>query len=211
MGVCLLMGIGKVPNFKGIENFYLIFLFVVPGLVIVYVRSRFISGRVPSHTENALGYLVLSILYYAFTLPIIEWALNIREPLIERAAVWIGLTLVGPAIFGVLLGAWAQKEWGGCIAHKLGLDTIHVIPAAWDWRFSKIPRGGMFMRVTLTSGESVAGFFGSRSFASSDTAERDLYIEEEYTVDGGQWEARADRVGILIPAKEIRYIEFWEP
>lgn len=32
--------------------------------------------------------------------------------------------------------------------------------------------------VTLEDGEMVAGFFGTNSFASSDTAERDLYIEE---------------------------------
>jgi len=50
------------------------------------------------------------------------------------------------------------------------------------------------------------------SFASSDTSERDLYIEEEYTVtDQGKWESRPERVGILISAKEIRYIEFWTP
>jgi hypothetical protein len=197
---------------NNIDTFYLIISFIVPGLVIVYVRSRFISGRVPSHTDNVLGYCVLSILYYAFMLPIVELALNIREPWIERAAVWITLILIGPAAFGLLLGAWAQKEWGSWFADRLGLDTIHVIPAAWDWRFSKIPPDGMFVMVTLTSGERVAGLFGPRSFASSDTGERDLYIQEEYTVDDeGKWEARPAKVGILIPVKEIRYVEFWEP
>ena len=65
---------------------------------------------------------------------------------------------------------------------------------------------------TLTTGESVAGLFGAGSFASSDTEERDIYIEEEYTVsDDGSWKPRETKVGILIPVKEIRYIEFWEP
>jgi hypothetical protein len=68
----------------------------------------------------------------------------------------------------------------------------------------------MFVMVTLTSGERVAGLFRDHSFASSDTGERDLYIEEEYTVtDEGVWEARAEKVGVLISAKEIRYVEFW--
>jgi hypothetical protein len=194
------------------ENFYILLFFIVPGLVIVYVRSRFISGRTPSHTENILGYLVLSLLYYSITLPFMEQAFTIREPWIARAAVWIALTLIGPAIFGLILGVWAQKEWGPRIAHALGLTTIHVIPAAWDWRFSKIPRGGMFVMVTLTSGERVAGFFGPKSFASSDTGERDLYLEEEYLVnESGEWDSRSAKVGILIPVKEIRYVEFWEP
>jgi hypothetical protein len=196
---------------KAPESIYVLLFFVVPGLVIVYVRSRFISGRTPSHTENVLGYLVLSLLYYSIVLPFIEYALSIREPWAARAAVWIVLSLVGPAVFGLLLGVWAQKEWGVWIADKMRLSTIHVIPAAWDWRFSKMPRGGMFVMVTLTSGERVAGLFGARSFASSDTGERDLYIEEEYDVDDDRWEARPARVGILIPVKEVRYIEFWEP
>jgi hypothetical protein len=201
-----------VPDLKDINNLYLVFLFIVPGLIVVYVRARFISGRMPSHTENVLGYFVLSVVYYALTLPIFEWALSVHDPWIERAAVWITLSLIGPAVFGLLLGAWAQKEWGIRIANELGLSTIHVIPAAWDWRFSKIPQGGMFVMVTLTGGQSVAGYFGAKSFASSDTAERDLYIEEEYEVtDEGEWSPRPAKTGILIPVKEIRYIEFWEP
>src|SRR5579872_1825762 len=200
-----------MPEVLKAENFYLVLFFIVPGLVIVYVRSRFISGPTPSHTENVLGYVVLSLLYYSVTLPFIEQVLAIREPLVERAAIWVALTLGGPAPLGLLLGAWAQKECGVWLADKIGLSTIHVIPAAWDWRFSKIPRGGMFVMVTLTSGERVAGLFGPKSFASSDTAERDFYIEEEYNVDGDKWEARSAKVGILIPVKEIRYVEFWEP
>ncbi len=201
-----------MPDFKEIDNFYLVLAFIVPGLVIVYARSRFISGRTPSHTENILGYVTISLVYYALTLPIIEFVLSIEKPWVARAAVWILLTLVGPALFGLFLGVWAQREWGAQIALGLGLSTIHVIPAAWDWRFSKIPRGGMFVMVTLTTGESVAGFFGPNSFASSDGGERDIYIEEEYSVgDTGAWLPRPAKVGILIPVKEIRNIEFWEP
>ena len=65
---------------------------------------------------------------------------------------------------------------------------------------------------TLTTGQSVAGFFGANSFASSDGDERDIYIEEEYSVDDeGKWVPRPAKIGILIPMKEIRNIEFWEP
>jgi hypothetical protein len=201
-----------MPDFKGVENLYIILAFIVPGLVVVYVRSRFITGRSPSHTENVLSYLTLSLLYYALTLPFIEPALNVKGPWIARAAIWICLTLIGPSILGLFLGAAAQKGLGNWATDKLGLSAAHVIPAAWDWRFSTTPRGGMFLMVTLTSDERIAGFFGVRSFASSDTGERDLYLEKEYTVtDDGSWQSRADKVGILIPGKEIKYVEFWEP
>src|SRR5262249_29872947 len=116
------------------------------------------------------------------------------------------------AIFGMLLGISAQKEWGSRIASWFNLSTVHVIPTAWDWRLSRVSRGGMYVMVTLSSGGRVAGFFGPNSFASSDSDERDIYVEEEYTVDEtGKWEARTEKVGVLIPAKEIKYIEFWQP
>lgn len=199
-------------NFWGIDNFYLILTFIVPGLIIFYVRSKFITGRTRSHTENILSYLVLSLVYYALIIPIIEVALSIRHPWGIRALIWICLTLIGPALLGFLLGAEAQKEWLTQITNKLHLSVIHVIPAAWDWKFSKIPVGGMFIMVTLTSDERVAGFFGNASFASSDSGERDLYLEEEYVItDEGAWQARPDKVGIFIPVREIKYVEFWEP
>lgn len=196
-------------DFKEVEYLQLTLLFVVPGLIALVVRSRFITGRTPSAKENVLAFVVLSLVYYSFIIFIIEPALSVREPWIARAVIWIGIILFGPAIFGVVLGIAAQREWATRIANRFNITIVHIIPAAWDWRFSSIPRG-MFVMVTLTSGEQVAGFFGRNSFASSDASERDLYIEEEYTVsETGDWEARTEKVGVLIAAKEIRYIEFW--
>lgn len=216
-------------DFKGIDNFYLVLVFIVPGVIALSVRSKLITGRTPSSTENILTFLVLSLVYYSFTIFFIQAALNVQQPWFARAAIWICLVLIGPAIFGFVLGVAAQKEWFSCsveyiirvaakhewtrwIANKLDLSIVHVIPASWDWRFSKMSRGGAFIMVTFVSGEEVRGFFGSESFASSDTGERDLYIEEEYTISPeGKWEPRAEKVGILIPVKEIKHIEFWQP
>jgi hypothetical protein len=200
-----------MPDLKGVSNLYLIFGFIVPGLVIVYVRSRFITGRAPSNTENIVSYFALSTLYYALTLPISEWALTIQGPPTARVVIWIGNIFLGPALLGLILGAAGQRGWGNWLADKLRLSTVHVIPTAWDWRFSTIPRNGLFLMVTFSSGEQVVGFFGGRSFASSDSGERDLYIEEEYILnEDGSWQARPERVGILIPVKEIKYVEFWD-
>ena len=201
-----------MPDFKTIENFQLIVLFIVPGLIALFVRSRFIAGRRPSITENLLIFVVLSLFYYSFTIFFLEKALSVRDPWIAEALIWISLVLLGPALFGFVLGIAAQREWFTHFANWLGFAVVHIIPAAWDWRFSSIPREGLFVMVTLNSGERVAGLFRANSFASSDMSERDLYIEEEYTVtDAGEWESRPEKVGILISGKQIRYIEFWNP
>lgn len=194
------------------EDFYLALFFVVPGIITLFVRSRFITGRTPSIKENVFAYFVLSLIYYSSTILFIEQAMAVRDPWLLRAAIWIALVLIGPAVFGLILGIAAQKEWIHRIADYFDLSIVHVIPTAWDWRFCKMPRDGLFVMVTLTNGATVAGHFGSRSFASSDTGERDLYIQEEYTITAdGRWEARPEKVGILIPAREIRHVEFWQP
>lgn len=190
----------------------LVFVFLVPGLIIVFVRSKFIVGRRPTLAEAILVYVILSAIFYCAAFPLLEWAQTDEGPIWLRVLRWFGLTIAGPALFGVGLGVFTQRQLGTRLAARFGLSIVHVIPAAWDWRFSGLPKGGMFMKVTLTSGGSVYGLFGSRSFASSDGGERDLYIEEEYEVDAeGRWLARPERVGILISSKEIRYIEFWDP
>src|SRR6266481_2376269 len=110
-----------MPDFKGVENFHLILLFVVPGLVALSVRSKFITGRTPSLTENILSFVVLSLVYYSLTIFFVERALTVQEPWLGRALVWILLILVGPALFGFVLGVAAQKEWSTWLADKLGL------------------------------------------------------------------------------------------
>lgn len=199
-------------DLKGLEYFQLVIFFIVPGLIALFVRSRFIAGRSPSVKESTLIFVVLSLFYYSLIILFIEPAFSIREPWVLRVSIWVLLILVGPAIFGFALGIAAQREWFTRLANSLGFAVVHIIPAAWDWRFSSIPGEGFFVMVTLNSGERVAGLFAKSSFASSDARERDLYIEEEYTVtDQGNWEVRPERVGVLISAKEIRYIEFWTP
>ncbi|MGH9563366.1 MAG: DUF6338 family protein [Terracidiphilus sp.] len=199
-----------MPDFKGLENLHLILLFVVPGIVALSVRSKFITGRIPSLKEDVLAFVVVSLIYYSATVPFIDPSWLVKEPGGLNLWSWIALVLIGPGIFGLILGIGSQMEWAGWIADKFGFSIVHVIPTAWDWRFSKMPRNGLFVMVTLTDGSTVAGHFGSSSFASSDTKERDLYLEEEYQISRAwRWEQRSEKVGILIPAREIRHIEFW--
>jgi hypothetical protein len=201
-----------MPYLKGPENFYLILVFIVPGVIALFVRAKFITGRTPSTAENFLTFFVLSLIYYSFTVLFIKKALAVRELWPLWAVIWITIVLIGPAVFGLVLGIATQKAWIHRLANYFDLSIVHVIPTAWDWRLSKTPRGGMVVLVTLNDGSKVGGLFGSNSFASSDAGERDIYLEEEYNVtDEGRWERRSERVGILIPAREIRYVEFWQP
>ncbi len=198
-----------MPDMKGLANVQLIIAFIVPGLIITYVRSRFITGRMGKLSEDGLAHLALTIVYYGLTLPLIE-AIVIMPSGPAKNLCWVLLIAVGPALFGMVLGVSAQYEWIRRLAHKFGMRPVHSTPNSWDWRFSRC-NDDTFIMVTLADGSTACGIFGNRSFASSDPSERDIYIQELWDVpdDGSPW-TRLDPVrGVLIPAKEIRYVNFW--
>lgn len=195
-----------MPNIKSLDTVYLVLTFLVPGLVATFVRAQFITGRVPSHAEAALTYLTLSLIYYALALPIVGHSIpnQISESITTFA--WVVLIFVGPALFGLLLGLNAQKEWLRKILRRMGLYPVHVVPAAWDWKFGNMKEE--WVLVVLKNGTRWAGFCGQASFTSSDPKERDVYVEKVYELDKDDlWQPRESSV--LITAGEISTIEFW--
>ena len=195
-----------LPGLNSIDSVYLILAFLVPGLIACFVRAQFITGRTPSHAESALTYLTLSVIYYALAFPILEFALSVQEPGYRKAAAWFALVFVGPAIFGLTLGINAQREYTRRFLKWIGLNPVHVMPTAWDWKFAGMKE--QWILVVLKDGTKFAGFCGIGSFMSSDPKERDLYIERVYELDGQDvWHPREN--GVLIMPGEIRSIEFW--
>lgn len=194
----------ELPDLK---NVYLITAFIVPGLIIIYMRSRFVTGRMEKMSDAVLGYLVVTLIYYGLSVPAIAGILSLEQGL-RKTLFWWALIIVGPAVCGLLLGVATQREWLRWIAVKLRLRMVHNTPTSWDWRFSNCEHA-RFILVTLTDGSLVAGIFGKGSFASTDPSERDLYIQEQMDVsDEGSWSYREEPTGILLTAKEIRYVEF---
>ncbi len=195
-----------MPDLKSVDNLYLILAFLVPGLIASFVRAQFITGRSPSHTEAALSYLTLSIIYYALALPAVEYALSLQEPGYRKSGVWFSLVFVGPALFGLFLGVNAQREWLRRLLQWCCLNPVHVMPTAWDWRFGTMKE--QWALIVLKDGTKFAGFCGEKSFMSSDPKERDLYMERVYEIDEqNNWSPRDSSV--LIGAGEIRTMEFW--
>lgn len=195
-----------MPELTSIDTIYLVLAFLVPGLIASFIRAQFITGRMPSHTEAALSYLTLSIIYYALAFPFVEYSVSIEGPAYWKIGAWFLLVFVGPAVFGFLLGLWAQKELGRRLLRRLQLNPVHVMPTAWDWKFSNATES--WVLVVLKDDTQLAGLYGSDSFASSDPEERDLYIEKVYEIDDkNDWKPRDN--GVLITSGEIRSIEFW--
>lgn len=187
--------------------------FLVPGFVMDLTLSIFVPKRLEDLQFSLLRFLTLSCVNYA----VWSWLIYLiffkthREVLsVFYASLSLGVVVfISPIVIGVLLGYFSQKEWIKKILNRLGLNTISSIPTSWDYKFSNINES-VWLIVTLKDGSTVAGYFGTNSFASSIALEHDLYIEEIYKIDTNEsWERLIPPCSILLKGEEIKYIEFW--
>ena len=192
---------------QSLDNVYLILGFLVPGLIVLFVRSQFVTGRIPSHTAALLSYLTVSVIYYALALPFIDFIQSIHKLDYGKILAWFALIFIGPTVLGLLLGIIVQKNLLRQLLQWIGLNQVHAIPTAWDWKFGSMT--DQWVLVTLKDGTRFAGYCGSESFMSSDPTERDIYIQWVYDIEtNGSWSPRGEN-GVLITTGEVQTIEFW--
>ncbi len=179
---------------------------LAPGLIILAIRARFKDGAVPELRDQVLGYCVVSVAYYAAAYPIFHASSGLL------IAPWLWQLLqyfVVPIIVAFAVVVFDQSETFYEACKKLGLRLSHHIPAAWDYAFSGMIKG-TYVLVKLQDGTQYAGLMGKRSFASSASSERDLFIEEVWSVEQqGVWKVVEPRRGVLLCGRDIRWIEIF--
>ena len=195
-----------MSDLTSLDNLYLIVGFLAPGLIVLFVRSQFVTGRI-SPDLGAVPYVIVSVVYYALAYPFLEILLAIQQPGVGKAIGWFTLIFVGPAILGLVLGINIQKNLFRRLLQRCGLHLVHAIPTAWEWKFSAMPP--QWVLVTLKDGTRFAGYCGPQSFISSDPAERDMYIEQIYDLDADHQWVNVGKKEVLITSGEIQTIEFW--
>ena len=194
-------------------NFEVVFYtlaFIVPGFVGYSVLSALVPVRAVSSELSLLRFLTFSCFNYAVWAAPLYWAVTqgwyARHPGLAAVG-WGVVTLVSPIVIALGLGALRQRQAVARLHRLMGLDSIHPNPTAWDYIFS---RGVLtWVLITLNDGTRIGGYFGAGSFASSESGERDLYLEETYEVsDDGPWKRLTRDAGVWIRGTEVRMIEF---
>lgn len=184
--------------------------FLVPGFVLSSVLAMTFRRRSNSPADLTIQYLTLSCVNHGFWSWLIALMLHddwfLQRPVVSSFLAFV-ILFVSPIAFGVLATAFSQKPWAPQLLAAFGFKLHRFIPTAWDFKFGQEKAAWLIVR--LKDGSTVFGYFGSSSFAGDEPQDRDLYLEEVYTLDdSGQWTRVADTGGILIPATEIASVEF---
>lgn len=107
----------------------------------------------------------------------------------------------------LIIGILKQKDRARKVLDALKIRNMHPVPTAWDYIFSK--QEPSWVIVTLIDNRLIMGLYSKNSFASSDSEERDIYIEKIFDVDeNNQWIENIRNKGILISKDQVKTIEY---
>ena len=194
-----------------IDSFEVLFytcIFILPGFIIKSIMDTL----VPPVKHNDTKYFFSCLLYSVVNCAVWSWAYLLLNKISEEhpTIYWISLlatTVVGATLLAILIGVVKQKGFIEWLFAKMRVNKNHSVPTAWDYYFSKQEESWII--VTLKNGKTIYGKFSEHSFASSDTEERDLYIEKTYNIkEDMTWVEDDKSKGILVAKDEIETIEF---
>ncbi len=192
---------------KSLDQLTLLLGYIVPGLIIVWMRAQFLMGRIGAVKDSLLIYFTLSLTYLVVLNALTTLCTGNPAPLDQQTRYWLAIDLAGAAVFGAIFGLNARFGWIRQAVGKLGVNLTHVIGPAWEWKFSNFPPSIVFL--TLKDDSRICGWCGRKSFVGSDPDDRDLFLEQVYDVDSdGVAHIRVPGKGIYVAAGEIRFIEF---
>lgn len=195
-------------------NLYFVVSVLIPGFIYTGVVGSFIPSRGAKEKEILLlRYLTATAFNYALCSPLIyllAFGLIFPTRPAGQAFCWFSIVFISPVILAVVRARIVQKDGFRWLYTLLGLRPISPIPTGWDWIFSTTDP--CFVLVTLADGTEIAGYFGTRSMASSEPEHKDIYIERVYKVptDGAPWQQVEGSLGMHIDGTKIAYIEFKE-
>ena len=182
---------------------------VTPGYVILFMLSRFTTGR-PAFPAS----LAVSSVYYVVVWAFLGWgsALDVAQRIRSLSIDWsaVGIVVALPIAIGIIVGLGIQKEWLYWLLRKVRLEPVHGIPSAWDWKFMRAEQ--QWITVHLKDNTEIVAEYNTDCFVSTDPNERDLYLSNVYEwVEGKEEPVQDERIdGLLLKADSIDRIEFYE-
>ncbi|WP_096785127.1 DUF6338 family protein [Rhodobacter sp. CZR27] len=191
------------------DNFEFFARYLLAGLIVISVRSRFVVGERPKLTEQLVEAVVLSLInQLAFKL--LAWTVSFLPglPRLPPEGAFFAEVLLLPIVLGALFGWNLSLGWNRSLLRRLSMPVQNPVRRAYDYAFGK-PRRPGWVIVTFSDGTVVHGLFGEESLAANDGNRSDIYLERLYHVaDDGQWTEVRPRRAMLLSLEGMRSIEF---
>jgi len=190
--------------FENAQTLAMFLFFFLPGFVSLKVYDALTPSERRDFSKSVYEVIAYSTLNNALLYPLALWLWS-RNPTALSFVTWAGGALVLVA-FPVL---WPFL-WLGLLKTKLfSRYFVHPTQKPWDFVFGQ--RKPYWMIVHSKNLGRVAGLYGRRSFASSNPAPPQIYLEELWELDEtGQFlRPIEESEGILILEDEILAVEFF--
>ncbi len=188
------------------DKLVLFLIFFVPGFISMKVYDLMIPGSPREASKSLLDAVSYSTLNFAVLFWLI--ALIQTNDFYHRHFVLYALAVV--AIMVVVPACWPfvylkLASWGPITRH-----LTNPIQKPWDYVFGK--RIPYWIIVHLKNGVRIGGRFGAKSYASSNPANEQIYLEEVWTLDqeGRFLKGVEGSRGIIVMQDEIRAVELFE-
>lgn len=199
-----------------VDNFEIIFytsVFIVPGYILYSTLETLVPRSKSSIINITLKFLTATLIHYI----IWSWLIYMmftndffNNCVVAFYLSAIFIVFLSPCMIGFIFAKMSDKNLIRNLLQTFGYKPIHPVPTAWDYKFSKMPEKSWII-VSLQDGKIFYGKFSTNSFSSSEASERDIYIEDVYTLNSEkEWIKRKKNDGILIKSDQIKYIEFFK-
>jgi len=189
-----------------------LFLFLIPGFCMTIWLKLFVPMRPENENRDMITCILLSLFLALPWLLYQGWLGNLSyfhrfRDLAFLVAFMLLAPLLGAVILSKIVHNPGRYPWK-IFEAWLGVRPVHPIASAWDKSFMSLRKG--WVLVTLKDGTQIGGIWNQSAVASSDPAERDLFLRDLYRVDkDGNWTKMSESMGMLIKADQLALIEFF--
>lgn len=185
------------------DKLFLFLAFVIPGFISLKAYQLLFPSAMRSSQSQLIDAIAYSSVNYAILIVPIFFIQSSNLSKNYSFLYWsfyIFVFFIAPIIWVVLWKVLRTKEF-------FQKNAVHPTERPWDFVFSQ--RKMYWIRVTLKSGEIIGGRFANNSFASSNPAPEQLYLEERWLLneDGSFDRPKNQSAGVIILSSEISHVE----
>jgi hypothetical protein len=189
------------------NKLFLFIVFAIPGFIAIKTYSLLCPNQEKESTKLIIDAITYSCLNYAILGPFIYMMLFSKKWEFICSFFTFSFYSFVMLIFPALLAWFWLKLRNMKFFQK---NAPHPTARAWDYVFAQ--KKPYYILVTLADGKQLAGEYSDASFTSSYPEESQIYLEKTWVInsDGGFDRERDQSAGILILAKDIQSIEFFD-